>query len=199
MKKFIIYWFTFLVAVYALTYCTSCSRKIIKQTTEIKETSIEKKVDSLAIFQLKQTTNELQKTLASVDSLKLQLGLIRTGNKNYDSICNAQVKQMFATLNLNRKSGNNTSGMYYDQYKNILVLYNQQGESINLTTKERDSLAFKLKQISEKNSNKSEQKVKEIPVKYVPLFIKILAVIGVLTIIFLGFKLSFFIKSKLPI
>lgn len=199
MKKYIIYWFTFLFLVYALTYCASCSRKIAKQSSVKIETITEKKVDSLAIFQLKEKTQELQKTLASVDSLKFQLGLIRTGNKNYDSICNAQLQQMLSSINLNRNSGNNTSGMYYDKYNNILVLYNKQGESMNLTVKEKDSLVNKLNRIYQNNNDKSEIEIKEIPVKYVPLFIKILAGIGVLTIIFLGFKLSNFIKSKLPI
>jgi hypothetical protein len=70
---------------------------------------------------------------------------------------------------------------------------------MNLTVKQKDSLVNKLNRIYQNNNDKSEIEIKEIPVKYVPLFIKILAGIGVLTIIFLGFKLSNFIKSKLPI
>lgn len=196
MKKPILYWFGFILFLLAISYFASCSRKIVKQTEATTEKIVEKIVDSSQSILLKEKSIELQKTQASVDSLKFAIGLIRTGNKDCDSVCNIQVKQMLSAINLNRKSGNNTSGIYYDKAKDLLVLYNKQGESINLITKQKDSLKTVLYHLENKQLDNTYLSTKDIPVPFVPLVYKIFALIGLTTAIFLGFKLFFFIKSK---
>ncbi|MEZ7494507.1 hypothetical protein QO206_03355 [Leeuwenhoekiella aequorea] len=57
----------------------------------------------------------------------------------------------------------------------------------------RDTIITTLRERLEKKAT-----VKEVPVKYVPWYIKILAWIGGLTVVYLGVKLALFIKSKKP-
>ena len=128
-------------------------------------------------------------TEAIHDTTKFRTPKFSTGNANCDSVCNLRYTQWLKSLNTKKSSGKNNEGMYYDSIQHMLIQY------ANLDAK-NDSLTKIIKSHSE---NKSEQTIKEIPVK-VPLsnFQNFLIYSGVtlwlVLIVYVGWKFNRYIN-----
>ena len=71
-------------------------------------------------------------------------------------------------MNSRKKSGDNEVGIYYDDLKKAIITWNKiaQTQSENTTTNKQDSVA------------NTEKEIVKVLVKYIPLWVKILAWIG---------------------
>lgn len=114
----------------------------------------------------KTDTLYLERTLPIHDTLYLPVPSLRTTNPNCDSLCQQALSNALAHLATHKTSGNNSYGLYYNKYRQQLVLYQQLQEQIN----------------SHQSSTSSQQHTiiqkEQIPTPYIPLPIKILAYIG---------------------
>lgn len=163
MKKPLLYWYSFLLIILAMT---SCGKKPIETDTTEINTSVKD--------ELKLKIREFsEKSLAINDQFKFHFPTIKTGAtkvQDCDSLCNEKIREKLKSLNMEKQSGNNGYKFAYDEFTNLLTISVNQGETIN---SQKDSIS-ELNQII---SNQSKQ-VKTIPVKYIPEPIKYLAMFG---------------------
>lgn len=139
-------------------------------------------------------TNTIDRSLAINDDFRFTFPTITTGAtkvKDCDSLCNQRIKDALANVSTSKSSGNNSYKLYYDKYTNQLVLNAKIGETIN---QQLDSITILNKELFVAKSS-----VKEIPVKYIPTWIKYLAGFGALSIAFIAIKTVLFIQSKIPV
>lgn len=151
--------FSFLIALFALSLLfKSCATKPIESTHTI-ERIIEHHTDSVK-------TTAINKAI--IDSLIIQIAKVKTAKPECDSITQATIDQLLKQLNSRKKSGDNEVGIYYDDLKKAIITWNKIGEtqSENTTTNKQDSVS------------NEEKEIVKIPVKYIPLWVKILAWIG---------------------
>ncbi|MBF03235.1 MAG: hypothetical protein CMP76_08060 [Flavobacterium sp.] len=163
-------YFGFILFVALSVVVSSCKAKPVKEIHTIEKT-IEKQKDSTSITEISN---------AIIDSLKVKIAEIRTVKPECDSITNAKIQELLSQIEVSKTSGENEIGFYYDQIKNMLVAYAKTGQSTN-------------KEINTNNVNKETEKdnsIKEIPVQFIPKWVKILAGFGVLFIIFLVWRFS---------
>mgnify|MGYP006204457503 CR=1 FL=1 len=142
-----------------------------KQIISSIEKTIETKIDSVSTIKISK---------AIQDSLLIKINEIRTAKPECDSITNAEIKNVLQRLNNVKKSGNNEFGVFYDQIKNEVVIYANIKEQI-----ERDTAVLKA-MLSEFKEMKQETKIVEV----YPKWLVILAILGGLFIIFLGWRFS---------
>lgn len=187
MKKSLFFWFSFLwVLLMFSIILSSCGSK--KPISEVEQTNSVAKSSNNVHF-----TNTLDRSLAIKDDFRFTFPTITTGAtkvKDCDSLCNQRVKDALANINTSKSSGNNSYKLYYDKYTNQLVLNTSLGETIK---QQKDSIATLNESLKE-----SQSKVTEIPVKYIPTWIKYLAGFGALSLAYLGIKFVLFIQSKIP-
>ncbi|MEO8239237.1 MAG: hypothetical protein ABI576_14120 [Flavobacterium sp.] len=136
----------------------SCAPKPIQSTHTI-ERIIEHHTDSIK-------TTVVNKAI--IDSLMIQIAKVKTAKPECDSITQATVDQLLSQLNNRKKSGDNEAGIYYDKLKKMLVIWQKMAQTQNET----------LATNKEKTDIKTDDKIVEVPVKYIPLWVKILAWIG---------------------
>lgn len=171
MKKALTYWFVFLFILAATSFLfVGCKAKPVETKHTIEKT-IETKIDSVSTIKISK---------AIQDSLLIKINEIRTAKPECDSITNAEIKNALQRLNNVKKSGNNEFGVFYDQIKNEVVIYANIKEQI-----ERDTAVLK-----EMLSDFKEMKQETIVKKVYPRWLVILAILGGLFIIFLGWRFS---------
>ena len=136
----------------------SCATKPIESTHTI-ERIIEHHTDSVK-------TTTINKAI--IDSLIIQIAKVKTAKPECDSVTQATIDQLLKQLNSRKKSGDNEVGIYYDDLKKAIITWNKIGEtqSKNTATNKQDSVA------------NAEKEIVKVPVKYIPLWVSILAWIG---------------------
>lgn len=171
MKKALIYWFAFLLLLASTSFLFVGCKATPAETKHTIEKTIETKIDSVSTIKISK---------AIQDSLLIKINEIRTAKPECDSITNAEIKNVLQRLNNAKKSGNNEFGVFYDQIKNEVVIYANIKEQI-----ERDTAVLKA-MLSDFKEMKQETIVKKV----YPRWLVILAILGGLFILFLGWRIS---------
>lgn len=126
------------------------------------------------------TVKESQVNKAILDSLIIQLAKVKTAKPECDSITQATLNQVLKQINSRKKSGDNEAGIYYDEMKNQIIAWQKIAE----TYKE------KLVTNKEKIYIKGDKEIVKIPLKYTPFWAKILAWIGLFSLLFWAYRIS---------
>ncbi len=148
----------------------SCGRKPMQSTHTI-ERIIERQKDSIV-------NKEISKAI--IDSLFVKIGQVKTAKPDCDSIANAEIQKLLRQIATLKKSGNNELGFYYDERNKMLVAYGKLDQSIK-----------ELRKLTETNNTNTNDKEKtEIPVQYIPTWVKWLAVFGCISLLVFLVQLS---------
>lgn len=178
MKKSIQYLILFFTISLLLVSCSSAKKykeentllkSEIQKRDSIKNTVISKAIDDKLITPIVQS---------------------ETGNAVFDSLVNAKVDEILSKLNTSKNSGDNGYKLIYDKLKKQLEFYAQIAQTKNEDTKVKDE---KVKTIIQ---------VKKIPIVIVkPLskLEKFFIGLGILAIVFIGFKVFGFIRKKISL
>lgn len=150
-----------LIIAIVFTFLSCGTKKIIEQKTTVEK---ELKKDSTFVSI---TSTEIK------DSLRVKVSSSETGNKNIDSIVNAEIDKILSKIDTNKSSGTNELSFSYDKLAKVLIAYGKVAESKNQKTKTN---------IFEKNHS---TKVVEVPVKYIPKLVKYLAILGLFSLLLL--------------
>ncbi len=178
MKKSIHYIALFIISSMVFTSCSS-AKKLEQENTllkneihkrdSIKNTVINKAVDDKLITPIVQS---------------------QTGNVVFDSLVNAKVDEILSKLNTAKNSGDNGYKLIYDKLKKQLEFYVRIAQTQNENTAVKDE---KVKTIIQ---------VKKIPVlvkKPLTKLKKILMGLGILALLYVGFKIVSLIRKKTTI
>lgn len=147
-----------------------CSSKKTIPTHTI-ERIVERKTDSVKTTEISQ---------AILDSLIVKVVKVKTAKPECDSITQATLDQVLRQLNSYKKSGSNEASVRYDEALGQIVVLLKQAQ-----TKSQIIATNKLEKEKEK-----EVKPITIREKYIPQWVKILAFIGGLAILFLGWRIG---------
>ena len=92
----------------------------------------------------------------------------------------ATVDQLLSQLNNRKKSGDNEAGIYYDKLKKMLVIWQKMAQTQNetLTTSKVNT------------DTKAEKQIVKVPVKYIPLWVKILAWTGFGFLLYIAWRIA---------
>jgi hypothetical protein len=110
-----------------------------------------------------------------------------TGNRALDSLVNAKVDEILSKLNTSKDSGDNSYKFIYDKLAKQLEFYSKMAQTKNENT------AIKT------TNDKTIIQIKKIPIeikKPLSKLEKFLIGLGILTLLFLGFKAVVFIRNK---
>lgn len=154
-----------------ITMIFGCVSKKPIESLHTIERIIEHKTDSSKITQVNK---------AIIDSLIIAIAKVKTAKPECDSITQATLDNVLAQLNSRKKSGDNEAGIYYDKLKKQIVLWQKLAETKTETTATN----------KQNNNSQIEKKVVLVPVKYIPLWVKILAWIGGLTLVFIAWRIA---------
>jgi hypothetical protein len=148
-----------LALVFMLTLLMNgCASKPLEKTHTI-ERVVTYKADSLKVTVVNQ---------AVLDSLFIQVSKVKTLKPECDSITQITLDQLLVQLNSKKKSGENAMGIYYDTIKKMIVGWQKMAETQNeklVSNKTANTIAIEKESI-------------EVPVKYIPFWVNILAVLG---------------------
>ena len=122
----------------------------------------------------KQSTDTVQKT---TDTIWVDRTL-----PVHDTLCQQQLQQLLERLNTTKHSGQNNYGIYYDKYRQQLILYQNLQQQLNTYKSHNQQIQTSLYKMQ--------------PVPYVPTWIKILAAIGILVVIYICYRISRFFTLK---
>lgn len=147
-----------------------CSSKKTDPVHTIKRI-VEHRTDSVK-------TSEINRAI--LDSLIVKVAKVKTAKPECDSITQATLDQVLRQLNSYKKSGNNEASVRYDEALKQIVVLLKQAE-----TKSQIIATNKLKKEKEK-----EVEPIVIREKYIPKWVKIMAFIGGLAIVFLGWRIG---------
>lgn len=117
---------------------------------------------------------------AILDSLFIQVAKVKTAKPECDSVTQATLDQILKQLNSRKKSGDNEAGIYYDELKNSIVAW----QKVAQTQSEKTAVNKTA------TASSTEKEKVEIPVKYIPVWVKYLAYFGVAFILFLVWRFS---------
>ncbi|MDL2143577.1 hypothetical protein QQY79_13685 [Flavobacterium tructae] len=170
MKLFLKVLFCILLCCALFTALHSCKAKPIESNHTI-ETVLSQKKDSVKSIVINGEIN---------DTLKIQVPKVQTVKPECDSVTKAELERILKLLNSSKKSGYNESGIYYDSLKNQILAWQRIAQ-----TKNENTVANK-----EKIYIKGDKLIKYIPVKYIPFWVKILACLGVLFVLFLCWRIA---------
>lgn len=175
MKKALIYWFAFLlVLAFTSFFFVGCKSKkpIITEETNTKDSS---RYELHSDYR-----KEVNKKVA--DSIAKLLPLIKTGDKNCDSICNDKCNELLEQANFYKQSGNNNYKLLFDKHKRLL--------SFTANLEETISELESKKEIKERHFLKTKtiiiRKYEEKPVNKFGF----LDLMGMLFLLFLGWRFS---------
>ena len=149
---------------------TGCAPKPPTNSHTI-ERIVEHKTDSVKFLQVNQ---------GIMDSLFLKIAKVETAKPECDSITRATVNQILRQLNSRKKSGDNEMGIYFDELKNQIIAWQKLAQTQNENTSVD----------KEKIYIKGDRETVKIPVKFIPFWAKALAVVGGITIIYIGYRIS---------
>ncbi len=131
MKKSLILWFAMLT----ILFIASCktAQPTIHDTTTI----------AIAEVTAKDSTKVIDRSLAISDSLNVVIGNLRTGNNLCDSLCKIEVERLLMQINTIKKSGTNSSQVFYDKKTNSINVIATVGENKNENTQTNKSSVAK--------------------------------------------------------
>lgn len=175
MKKSIHYIALFIISSMVFTSCSSAKK--LKQENTLLKNEIQKR-DSIKNTVINQAID---------DKLVTPIVQSQTGNAIFDSLVNAKVDEILSKLNTAKNSGDNSYKLIYDKLKKQLEFYVQIAQTKNENTAVKNE---KIKTIIQ---------VKKIPVlvkKPVTKLEKILMGLGILSLLYIGFKIVALIRKK---
>ena len=179
MKKTITKYFTIslLLVLLSSVFIGCSSAKKYKQENTLLKSEIQKR-DSLKSVIINQAIN---------DKLITPVVQSSTGNRMLDSLVNAKVDEILSKLNTSKNSGDNSYRLIYDKLAKQLEFYSKMAQTKNENTATKTT------------NDKTIIQIKKIPVEIVKPFSKLekfLMVLGIVTLLFLGYKTVVFIKNK---
>jgi ATP-dependent Lon protease len=175
MKKLIQYLILLIASCTLLISC--CSAKKIKEENTLLKSEIQKR-DSIKSVLVNQAID---------DKLITPIAQSNTGNAVFDSLVNAKVDEILSKLNTSKNSGDNSYKLIYDKLTKQLEFYAKIAQTKNENTKVKDEKAKTIIQ------------VKKIPVvieKPLTKLEKFFIGLGILAVVFIGFKVFGFIRKK---
>lgn len=175
MKKSITY-FVLLIAFFGLLTGCSSARKLKQENTIIKN-EVQKK-DSIKNVVINQAID---------DKLITPIVQSQTGNAVFDSLVNAKVDEILSKLNTSKNSGDNSYKLIYDRLTKQLEFYAKIAQTKNENTAVKNEKAKTIIQV------KKTPVVVEKPLSKLEKFF---IGLGILTLVYIGFKVIGFIRKK---
>lgn len=151
-------------------FLKSCASKPIEKIHTVDHI-VEYKTDSVQVTAINN---------AILDSIIIQVSKVKTTKPECDSITQVTLDQLLSQLNSRKKSGDNEVGIYYDDIKKMIVAWQKVAQTqneklvINKTAKETSV----------------EKQIVEVPIKYIPLWIKCFAFLGFASIAFFVWRIA---------
>lgn len=175
MKKSITYLVLLIASCILFTSCSSAKK--IKEENTLLKSEIQKR-DSIKSVVINQAID---------DKLITPVVQSNTGNAVFDSLVNAKVDEILSKLNTSKDSGDNSYKLIYDKLTKQLEFYSKIAQTKNENTTVKSEKAKTIIQ------------VKKIPVvveKPLSKLEKFFIGLGILAIVFIGFKVFGFIRKK---
>ena len=110
------------------------------------------------------------------DTIFVQVPSITTMNKECDSICQKEVSKLLQIIKTHKTQGSQSQGIYYDHYKNSLVIYQNVSPLQNIYRNRKQDLS----------NIKETEHIKIVKETYIPKFVKFLSCIGAFSILLGG-------------
>ena len=107
------------------------------------------------------------------DTIFVQVPSISTMNKECDSLCQKEVSKLLQIIKTHKSQGSQSQGIYYDHYKNSLVIYQNVSPLQNIYRNRKQDLS-NVKEI---------ERIKIVKETYIPKFVKFLSCIGAFSIL----------------
>lgn len=149
----------YLMAILFLAFICSCgTTKVVNEKIETTTSNISKK-DSILI---------VERNRRIQDSLKLKISQSQTGDKKFDDAVNKAVESILTNLNTTKTSGDNSFSFFYDNVMKELRATATVGPTENTKVINNATVHTKEVILSEK----------EIPVKFIPRYVLIFAILG---------------------
>jgi hypothetical protein len=161
----------FLLIYFALCIALqACASKPIQNNRAI-ETVLTHKKDSIKRVVISNAVN---------DTLKIQVPKIQTIKPECDSITKAEVERVLELLNTSKKSGDNETGIYYDSLKNQIIAWQKIAQTKNETIATQKEYVYL----------KGDKSIEYVQVKFIPFWVKILAYLGGVFLVFLSWRIG---------
>ena len=129
-----------------------------------------------------QDTIFIEKIQAIHDSIFIKIPEIQTLVPECDKLCKKELTRVLSLIKTQKNSEQTQTGIYYDAFQNQLVLYNKLSPQFN----------------SYRSHYEQEKSIKEVVIEkekpYIPKYVKVLAIIGAISLLFIVFLLVFKIK-----
>ena len=161
----------------SLVFISCSSAKKQKQENTILKSEIQKR-DSLKSVIINQVID---------DKLITPVVQSSTGNRKLDSLVNAKVDEILSKLNTSKDSGDNSYKLIYDKLAKQLEFYSKMAQTKNENT------------VTKATNDKTVIQIKKIPVvieKPLSKLEKFLMVLGIVTLLFIGYKTVVLIRNK---
>ena len=107
------------------------------------------------------------------DTIFVQVPSITTMNKECDSLCQKEVSRLLQIIKTHKAQGSQSQGIYYDHYKNSLVIYQNVSPLQNIYRNRKQDLS-NIKEI---------ERIKIVKETYIPKLVKFLSCIGAFSIL----------------
>ena len=166
-----------LLALFSLVFISCSSAKKHKEENTLLKSEIQKR-DSLKSVIINQAID---------DKLITPVVQSNTGNRALDSLVNAKVDEILSKLNTSKNSGDNSYKLIYDKLAKQLEFYSKMAQTKNENTATKTT------------NDKTIIQIKKIPFeikKPLSKLEKFLMGLGILTLLFLGYKTVTFIRNK---
>jgi hypothetical protein len=166
-----------LLTLLSLVFISCSSAKKHKEENTLLKSEIQKR-DSLKSVIINQAID---------DRLITPVVQSNTGNRALDSLVNAKVDETLSKLNTSKNSGDNSYKLIYDKLAKQLEFYSKMAQTKNENTATKTT------------NDKTIIQIKKIPIeieKPLSKLEKFLMVLGIVTLLFLGFKTVVFIRNK---
>ena len=106
------------------------------------------------------------------DTIFVQVPSISTMNKECDSLCQKEVSRLLQIIKTHKVQGSQSQGIYYDNYKNSLVIYQNVSPLQNIYRNRKQDLS-NVKEIERINIGYLYSLVREISIMYRSIFYSI--------------------------
>ena len=166
-----------LLTLLSFVFISCSSAKKHKEENTLLKSEIQKR-DSLKSVIINQAID---------DKLITPVTQSNTGNRALDSLVNAKVDEILSKLNTSKDSGDNSYKLIYDKLAKQLEFYSKMAQTKNENTATKTT------------NDKTIIQIKKIPIeieKPLSKLEKFLIGLGILTLLFLGFKAVVFIRNK---
>lgn len=166
-----------LLTLLSFVFISCSSAKKHKEENTLLKSEIQKR-DSLKSVIINQAID---------DKLITPVVQSNTGNRALDSLVNAKVDEILSKLNTSKNSGDNSYKLIYDKLAKQLEFYSKMAQTKNENTATKTT------------NDKTIIQIKKIPFeikKPLSKLEKFLMGLGILTLLFLGYKTVTFIRNK---